>query len=184
MFIGHLSVAYSARARWPRAELVALLVATMLPDLADFALPQGNQCRTNCGLYTHAFPAFLVLAALAALFAWFIWHRRATAVLAAAMVIAHIALDLVTGHKQFWVGGPETGLLLYGHEALDFIIESALMVGAWIALRRSLAPPRLAVRVATLVLLVGLQGAFDAWLYQEGKAAKAEARAHPGATVR
>src|SRR3954462_7303393 len=106
MLIGHVSLAYLARARWPRAELVMLLVATMLPDLADFVLPQGNRCRASCGLITHAFPAFLVLGAVAAGFAWFIFHRRIVAVVAGTLVILHIALDFLTGYKQFWIGGP------------------------------------------------------------------------------
>jgi hypothetical protein len=164
MLIGHIAVAYSARARWPRAELVALLVATMLPDLADFALPQGNRCRANCGLYTHAFPAFLVLAAIAAAFAWAIWHRRTAAWLAAAMVLSHIALDMITGDKRFWVGGPRTGLGLYYHPIWDFVIESTLMTIAWWLLRRSQNPPRHAVRIGVLVFLIAVQGTFDLWL--------------------
>src|SRR4051794_34635895 len=164
MFIGHIGVAYAARARWPRAELVALLVATMLPDLADFALPQGDRCRGNCGLYTHAFPAFLVLAATAAAFAWFIWHRRAAAILAALLVLSHIALDLLTGYKQFWIGGPETGAVLYHHPLVDFAIETTMMIVAWMILRRTARAPRHAVRVVTLVLLIGVQAAFDGWL--------------------
>jgi hypothetical protein len=143
---------------------VALVVATMLPDLADFALPQGNRCRANCGLYTHAFPAFLVLAALAAAFAWFIWHRRAAAVLAAALVVSHIALDLLTGDKQFWVGGPVTGLVLYHKEGWDFVIEATMMTTAWFALRRTARAPRVAVYISTLLTLLALQGAFDVWL--------------------
>jgi hypothetical protein len=165
LLIGHISLAYAARARWPRAELVALIVATMLPDLADLALPQGHRCRANCGLYTHAFPAFLVLAAVAAVFAWFIWHRRAAVLLAAALVISHVALDLLTGDKQFWVGGPKTGLALYYHEGWDFVIEATMMTTAWYVLRRTARAPRIAVNVATLIALLSAQGVFDIWLY-------------------
>ena len=163
MLIGHISVAYAARARWPRAELVMLLVATMLPDLADLALPQGDRCRTNCGLLTHAFPSFLVLAAVAAGFAWAIWHRKGAAELAAAMVLAHIALDMLTGFKPFWIGGQPTGFVLYHHPMLDFAIEGAMMVGAWWWLRRASEGRTWAVRPETLLFLIALQGAFDYW---------------------
>ena len=78
MVTGHIAFAFAARARWPRAELFALVVASLVPDLADFILPQGDQCRTSCELYTHAFPAVLVLAAAMAGIAWGVWHRRIT----------------------------------------------------------------------------------------------------------
>ncbi|MEO8621184.1 MAG: metal-dependent hydrolase [bacterium] len=161
MVAGHISLAYAARARWPRAELVALIVATLLPDLADFVLPQGTECRTTCGMYTHAFPAILVLAAGMAVLAWGIWHRRSTALLAGALVLSHVALDLVTGYKRFWLGGPITGINLYQHAAADFVVESMMMTIAWWVLRRSRNPPPWAVHPVTLVLLLVLQGSFD-----------------------
>ncbi len=161
MVIGHISIAYLARSRVPRAELFALIVASMLPDLADFVLPQGNQCRTSCGLYTHAFPAFLVLAVAAAALAHAIWHRRATTLLVAAMIVAHVMLDLLTGFKPLWFGGPPTGLALYRYQLLDFGAESLLMTVAWVVLRRSADPPRWAVRYVTLAGLIAVQGAFD-----------------------
>ena len=164
MVTGHLAMAYLARARWPRTELVALLAASILPDLADFVLPQGNQCRTACGMFTHAFPAFLVLAGLATVLAWFIWHRRATSALVFAMVLVHVASDFLTGHKPFWYGGPPIGLGLYAHEAMDFVVEAAMMAGAWWVLRRSPAPPRHAVQWWTLAVLVAIQAGFDVYV--------------------
>lgn len=167
MVMGHLSVAYFARARSPRAELLALLVASVLPDLADFVLPQGNQCRTSCGLYTHAFPAFLVLALAAAALAWGIWHRRATTMAVGAMIVAHVACDLLTGHKPMWFGGPPVGLSLYRYQPLDFVIESTMVIAGWVMLRRSGHAPRWAVRWATLVALIAVQGAFDVWHFRK-----------------
>ncbi|MEP7001454.1 MAG: metal-dependent hydrolase [bacterium] len=161
MVAGHISLAYAARARWPRTELVAMIVASMLPDLADFVLPQGTECRTTCGMYTHAFPAVLVLAAGMAALAWGIWHRRSTALLSGVLVLSHVALDFVTGYKRFWLGGPITGVNLYQHAVVDFVIESTMMGIAWWALRRSRNPPAWAVHPVTLVLLLVLQGSFD-----------------------
>jgi hypothetical protein len=159
--IGHLSTAYVARAKWPRAEMVALLVASMLPDLADFVLPQGTKCRVSCELYTHAFPAFVVLAVAASLLAWAIWHRRATALLVGALVCVHVLFDLPTGFKPFWFGGPSVGLGLYRYHALDFVVESGMMLAGWIILRRSDDPPRWAVHPATLSIFIALQAVFD-----------------------
>ena len=166
MVTGHLSTAYLARAKWPRSEIVALLVASMLPDLADFVLPQGNQCRTSCGLYTHAFPAILVLALLASGLAWAIWHRRSTALLVGALVCLHPLFDLITGHKPYWFGGPQVGLVLYRVTLIDFVLESALLIVGWVVLRRTKDAPRLAVAYPTLIALIALQAAFDAYLYR------------------
>ena len=167
MVIGHVSIAYLTRARVPRAEMLALVVASLLPDFADFVLPQGNQCRTSCGLYTHAFPAFLVLAVAAAALAWGIWHRRATALLVAAMIVAHVACDLLTGHKPMWFGGPPVGLALYRFQPLDFAVESAMGIVGWVLLRRQSHAPRWAVAWVTLVALIASQGAFDVWHFKK-----------------
>jgi len=168
MVTGHFATAYAARARWPRANMLALLVASIIPDLADFALPHGDRCRTSCELYTHAVPAVFVLAAAAAFLAWEIFHRRATSYLVAALVLVHVAMDLVTGHKPFWPGGPALGLSLYSHPAADFALEVILVVIAWVALRRSREPSRLAVHPLALVLLIALQAGMDLWFRHLG----------------
>ena len=163
MVTGHLSLAFLAKARWPRAAFVALLVASILPDLADFVLPQGNQCRTSCELYTHAVPAVLVLGALMSALAWEIWHRRVTAVLAGGLVVLHVACDLLTGFKPFWLGGPPTGLELYRFPVADFALEATLSTVGWLVLRRSAQAPRWAVHPVTLLVLLTIQAAFDLW---------------------
>jgi hypothetical protein len=162
---GHLSTAYLARAKFPRSEIVALLVASILPDLADFVLPQGNQCRIQCGLYTHAFPAILVLAAAASGLAWAIWHRRTTTLLVGALVLLHPLFDLTTGFKPFWVGGPSIGLGWYRFYRLDFALESAMVIAGWIVLRRTKDAPRFAISYPALLALIALQAAFDGYLY-------------------
>jgi hypothetical protein len=155
-----------ARAKWPRSEIVALLVASILPDLADFVLPQGNECRMSCGLYTHAFPAIVVLALLASGLAWAIWHRRATALLVGALVCTHALFDLTTGFKPFWLGGPAIGLGLYRFQLLDFVVESTLVIAGWVMLRRSKEAPRLAITYTALFIMLTLQAAFDAYHYR------------------
>jgi hypothetical protein len=162
---GHLSTAYLARAKWPRAELVALCVASILPDLADFVLPQGNECRTTCEFYTHAFPAFLVLAVAAAALSWAIWHRRATAILVGVLVCVHVLFDFFTGFKPFWFGGRPIGFGLYRYQSLDFVVESSMVFVGWIVLRRTQDPPRWAVHPLALFVLIALQAVFDIWHY-------------------
>lgn len=163
MVTGHLATAYLARARWQRAALLPLLVASIVPDLADFALPQGDQCRTSCELYTHAVPAVFVLAAGAAVLSWNIWHRRVTTNLVAGLVVLHVAMDFITGHKAFWPGGPPLGLSLYERPVADFALEATIVIIAWITLRRSENPPRAAVHPLALVALLALQAGLDGW---------------------
>jgi hypothetical protein len=163
---GHLSLAYAAGARWPRAEFAALVVAAILPDLADFVLPKGRGCRTPCEIYTHAFPAIFVLAVAMAAVAWFIWHRRDTALLSGALVLMHVVFDFPTGHKPLWSGGPAVGLDLYRFQAADFALESAMMTVAWVMLRRSPSAPRWAVHPVTLGVLVTIQAAVDIWQHR------------------
>jgi hypothetical protein len=160
--VGHIAIAFAARARWPRAELFALVVASLVPDLADFVLPQGDHCRTTCELYTHAFPAVLVLAAAMAGMAWGIWHRRITTSLAGTLVVVHVLCDTLTGYKKFWVGGPDMGLALYEHEVADFALEATLMTVAWMLLRRTTGAPRWGTHPLTLLILLLLQATFDA----------------------
>ena len=180
MVTGHLSFAFLAKARWPRAASVALLVATMLPDLADFVLPQGNQCRTSCELYTHAVPSVLVLAALMSALTWQIWHRRITALLAGGLVVLHVACDFFTGFKPFWLGGPPTGLGLYRYQGGDFAVEALMVIIAFGVLRRSNAPPRWAVHPLTLMALILIQASFDAWSYRAGGGAVSRLVAREG----
>ena len=168
MVTGHLSTAYLARAKFSRSELVALLVASILPDLADFVLPQGNQCRMPCGLYTHAFPAVLVLAAVASGLAWAIWHRRETALLVGILVVLHVVFDLTTGYKPYWFGGPPIGLGWYRYHRLDFVVESAMVFAGWLVLRRTKDAPRLAITYTALLTLIAMQAAFDAYPYLLG----------------
>jgi hypothetical protein len=163
MVTGHFAIAYLARARWPRANALALLVASIIPDLADFALPQGDRCRTNCGLLTHAVPAVFVLAVAAAFLAWAIFHRRVTSWLVAAMVVVHVAMDLVTGTKPYWPGGPALGLSLYTRPLVDFALEVTLAVAAWAVLRRSAEPPPASVHPLALAALVAIQLGMDLW---------------------
>lgn len=163
MVTGHLATAYAARAHWRRAALLPLLVASIIPDLADFALPQGDQCRTSCELYTHAMPAVFVLAAGAGVLSWEIYHRRSTANLVVGLVLLHVAMDLVTGFKPFWPGGPSLGLHLYTHPLADFVLEAILATTGWLLLRRTADAPRAAVHPAALALLLTIQGGMDLW---------------------
>jgi hypothetical protein len=76
-------------------------------------------------------------------------------------VLLHLPLDLVTGHKIFWPGGPLLGLHLYRRPVLDFAVEVPILVAGWWLLRRAGHGPRWATATAMIVALVLGQGMFD-----------------------
>jgi hypothetical protein len=157
---GHLGVAAAARGRWPAVPLLWLLPVAIAPDLLDVGYALAGICSPY-GLYSHTVPAAALTAAVLGGIVFLATGSRTAGLVTAAVVMAHLPLDFVTGHKIFWPGGPLLGLSLYDHPALDFLVEVPLALGGWWLLRRSGQGPRWAtLGLAALSLLV-VQGAFD-----------------------
>ena len=78
-------------------------------------------------------PAAALLAVVVGALAYFFTDQRATGVLAALLVLAHLPLDFITGRKLFWPGGELMGLRLYDHPIGDFVVEVALVVARLVA---------------------------------------------------
>lgn len=135
MLIGHLGPAYAARARWRDIPIAWLVAATFAPDLARLALEATGVDRWDLNLYTHLLPWSLLLAAAMGLLAWSVRRDRRWAVVAAALVLSHIALDMISGRKPLWTGGP-IGLDVQRYQQLEFVIEAALLATGWRLLRR------------------------------------------------
>jgi hypothetical protein len=137
MLIGHLGPACAARARWADIPMGWLLVATMAPDLARLALSvSSNASRLDLNQYTHYLPWSLALAAVVALLAWSVRRDRRTAVVVGVVVLSHVALDMISGRKPLWWGGP-MGLDVQQYQQLEFVIEAVLLVAGWRLLRRA-----------------------------------------------
>ena len=77
------------------------------------------------------------------------------------MVLAHLPLDLVTGHKLYWPGGEMHGLGLYQRPLLDFLAEVPVVAAGWALLRRDGRGPRWATTWSVLAGVLLLQGGFD-----------------------
>lgn len=160
MIVGHVGVAAATRSGWRRPSLPWLLVACVAPDLVDIALALAGVCNPY-GLYSHTVPAAALLAAVVGGAALLVTGSRATAIASALMVLLHLPLDLVTGHKIFWPGGPMMGLYLYQRPLLDFVIEAPMLLAGWWLLRRSRSAPRWATSVLVLGTLLGGQAVID-----------------------
>lgn len=154
MLIGHLGPAYAARSRWPAIPAAWLLVATMAPDLARLALAATpNASRLDLNLYSHYLPWSALLAAGLGLLAWAVRRDVRMAMVIGALVLSHIALDMISGRKPLWYGGPG-GMDLQEYQQLEFLIEAALLVIGWRMLRRAERDSLLARRSVLAALLV------------------------------
>lgn len=160
MITGHLGVAAAARARWPVVSLLWILPVAIAPDLLDVGYAVMGLCSPY-GLYSHTVPAATLTGAVLGGIAFLATGSRAAGVLTAAVVLAHLPLDLVTGHKIFWPGGPLIGLGLYDRPLLDFLVELPVSLGGWWLLRRGRVAPRWTTMGAAAVALVVVQGTFD-----------------------
>ena len=160
MITGHLGVAAIARGRWPAVSLLWLLPACIAPDLVDVAYALGGICSPY-GLYSHTVPAATLIAAVLGGIAFLATGSRTAGMVTAGVVLAHLPLDLVTGRKIFWPGGPLLGLNLYQRPFLDFVVEVPVLLAGWWLLRRSGRGPRWATMGAAALGLVVLQATFD-----------------------
>jgi len=153
---GHLGIAGAAHASRRDSSLPWLLVAAMAPDIVDALFVVARQCNPH-GLYSHTVPAAALLAVIVGALAYYFTDQRATGVLSALLVLAHLPPDFLTGRKLFWPGADMMGLRLYDHPIGDFALEALLVVLGWWLLRRRPWAPRWATRRATLVSLLVIQ---------------------------
>ena len=165
MIIGHLGVAFAARAKWPRVSVYWLIVATMAPDLFRAAFLVGGTSRWEATRYSHLLPWSALLALALGLVALLVTRSRQAGLVTVIVVLSHIVLDAVSGQKAVWDGSPP-GLNLQRYNQLEFVIEAALVWWGWRLLRRSPAPTWLARRSVLTALLV-FEASFQAWSLEQ-----------------
>jgi hypothetical protein len=164
---GHLGIAGAAHATRRDSTLIWLLGASMAPDVVDALFVLARSCNPH-GLYSHTIPAASLLAVVTAAVAYAATGRRATGLLAALLVLAHVPLDFITGHKLFWPGDELRGLRLYDWPVLDFLLEGALVSVGWWLLRSRDWAPRWAVRRGALAGLLVFQALTNVAGYVRG----------------
>jgi hypothetical protein len=157
---GHLGIAAAVRSRWPGVSLLWLVPVSIAPDLLDVGYALTGICSPY-GLYSHTVHAAALTGAVLGGAAFLGTGSRMTGLLTALVVLAHLPLDLVTGHKIFWPGGPLLGLNLYRQPLLDFAVEVPILLAGWWLLRRRGHGPRWATAAVTALALVLCQGTFD-----------------------
>jgi membrane-bound metal-dependent hydrolase YbcI (DUF457 family) len=130
MYVGHVGAALGAKRFDRRIGLGVLVIATYAPDWVDVGLCVAGKSNP-LEMLSHSIPAVAFLA-LVAFASYGILTRdlRGAAVLAG-VVVSHMLLDFITGHKPTWPGGPVIGLGLYSHPIADFVAEAVVLtVGA------------------------------------------------------
>ena len=189
MFIGHTAFALAAKRARPALPLPALLAATYGPDVIEVTLlALWHWAKVPAAFGSHSIPSVLLGATVVGL-AYVVWRRDvAGGALLSAVYASHWVADLFTGTgKPTWGNGPSLGLALYDRPALDFAIETALFLAAWMLFwpARDRRRRRLALRAAPPIALIGLQLAFNSsqWLFgiRSIKGAVSSARGRRGA---
>lgn len=140
MIIGHLGIAFIARRRWPRVSLAWLVGASLAPDLSRpilYVVLRMNSDRGN--YYTHTVPWSLVFAVCLGLIALRVLRERDALVAISLVVMSHVGLDMISGFKPLWRGGP-IGLDFEHFQQMEFLVEGAIFLLGWIAIRQTSVP--------------------------------------------
>ena len=161
MYMGHFGIAIGSR-KWLRPLPMAwLLFASVEPDL--HAALGSVIPALGIGPDTHTLPgiacAAIIISVLTALF--FRSYRLALG--AAALVVSHLAADLVPSRVLLWRNGPSAGLHLYGVHWADFTLETAI-VCAGLYLYSTASDLRRPTRVKLVVMggvLITLQAVWN-----------------------
>jgi hypothetical protein len=160
VIVGHLGLAGAVYARRRDSSLFWLLGASMAPDVVDGLFVVARSCNPY-GLYSHTIPAAALIAAVTGAIAYVATDQRITGLLAAALVVAHLPLDFITGQKLYWPGGELLGLRLYEFPPGDFALEALILLGGWWLVRSRRPAPRWATGWLALAVLLLAQGTLD-----------------------
>jgi membrane-bound metal-dependent hydrolase YbcI (DUF457 family) len=141
MYIGHVGAALAAKRVRRSIGLLALLVATYVPDWVDTGLCLAGAYNPQ-EMLSHSIPAVLLFA-LVGFVAYGVATRDWTgALVVAGVILSHMFLDWITGYKPTWPGGPMIGLMLYEHPIADFVAEGIVIFAGGVLYARTLPPRR------------------------------------------
>lgn len=160
MYLGHVGIALAVKGVRRDIAFLVLLIATYASDWIDSVLCVAG-AYDPLGMISHSLPAVAALSAIAVIAYGVHTRDLAGALVVGTVVLSHTLLDLVTGFKPTWPGGPVLGLGWYAHPAKDFMLESLVIIAGVGIYSRSLpARSRPWIDVALMVgTLVAMQGA-------------------------
>jgi len=142
MYAGHLGFALGASSFRKTIPLWLLLLAAELPDWMDAGVCSLGMDRGPFALYTHGIPIVSALAlTLAVVYAAFM-RDAFGGFIVAVTVISHYGLDLLTGVKPTWAGGPIIGLALYDRAFIEITLELLTIGLGWALYRHGIPEER------------------------------------------
>jgi hypothetical protein len=175
MFLGHYGVALAAKRLAPRSSLGTSTLAAQWVDLLwpVLLLAGVEHVRVVPGLlaaspmdftdypWTHSLMMAVIWAGLFGGVTWLATRQRASALVAAALVLSHWGLDWLFHRPDLplWPGGPKAGLGLWASVPVTALAEAGLFGGGlWLYLGTTRAKDRvgsigLAVFAGLLALL-------------------------------
>ena len=134
------------------APLAWLVVATFAPDLWRLVLSATRYGPWQSNTYSHALPWSAMLAVVLASLAWLVLRDGPASLVVGILVASHVGLDMISGWKPLWLGGP-VGLDLQHVEQAEFLVEATLAWLGWRLLPRSTSPHWLSTKTALVVML-------------------------------
>lgn len=161
MYVGHAAIALAIRARRPSVPVAPLVIASYGPDWAELVLGLFEG-RAEMREVTHTVPA-VIACGLVAAGAYALLTNRAGAGAILLAWLLHWPADFLTAHKPLLGTTDLVGLDLYHLPAVDFAVESFLVVACCVLYARAFArtPAQRRWVAAMAVLLIGLQGGLD-----------------------
>lgn len=161
MFAGHAAVAALAGSTRPSVPVLPLVLAAYAADALEIGYHAVGMPHAAAMQWSHSITSMLIGGTVFGLVVLAVLRRRDAAVLAAVVYASHWVCDLLTGeNKPTWVGGPSLGFGLYQLPALDFALETLLVVAA-AAVYQWRRPTRLRRVVLAAAVLVLLQLGFN-----------------------
>ena len=139
MYVGHVGAAFAAKRFRRSIGLALLVVATYAPDGVDAGLCLAGKFNP-IEMLSHSIPAVVFLALVALVGYGIVTRDWKGGAILAAVVVSHMLLDWITGHKPTWPGGPMIGLELYEHPISDFVAEAVVIATGGVLYARTLSP--------------------------------------------
>jgi hypothetical protein len=138
MYVGHLAVGIAAKQISRDTPIGALVIAPIVPDLAEVVLDLAGV--EHGWWYTHTVPAGAAWAIVAGVIGLALYGRAGLVL--AALAATHVPLDYITSRIGVFPSGPTIGLGIYGQPFVDLAVETVVIVVCWLLYRQTVVADR------------------------------------------
>ncbi len=135
MYAGHAAVAMLVKGKRPQLSLALLVPVAYGPDWVDLFSHVVHRPNPE---FSHSLVSVGFMSIMVTLCVVPFVGSAVDALIVGATYASHWVLDLVTGLKPTWPGGPVVGLHFYAHVYREFFLEAPFVVACWLVYRSSL----------------------------------------------